>query len=266
VSADALPAIVLVRPQEPGNVGAVARAMANTGLVDLRLVEPAAELDEPAWAFAMHAHDILRGLRRYGSLADAVADRGLVVATASLRERPWPQPVLTPRDLATRLAEPGHDPRLALVFGSEVSGLTAEELARAALLVRIPAAPANPTLNLAQAVLVVAYELYLARGAPDAIASRPVERAPARQIERLFASLERLLEEVGFARDTTIRRVSLDLRQLLARAELSQREAMILAGILRRARHAMARRERRGERSRRDPAERGDHGGRPGSR
>jgi TrmH family RNA methyltransferase len=240
------PAIVLVRPQEPGNVGAAARAMANTGLVDLRLVEPAAELTETTFAFAMHAHDILRGARRYGSLAEAVGDRELVVATASLRDRPWPQEVLTPRALADRLALPEAPGRVALVFGSEVSGLTGEELARATLLVNIPAAPANPTLNLAQSVLILAYELYLSRGAPGAIASVPVERAPVQQVERLFATLERLLEQVGFARDTTIRRVSLDLRQMLARAEMSQREAMILAGILRRSRHAFERVSRGG--------------------
>jgi tRNA C32,U32 (ribose-2'-O)-methylase TrmJ len=88
----------------------------------------------------------------------------------------------------------------------------------------------------------VAHELYLARGAPGAIASTPVERAPVQQVERLFANLERLLEQVGFARDTTIARVARDLRQLLARAELSQREAMILAGILRRSRRALVKR------------------------
>jgi TrmH family RNA methyltransferase len=236
------PAVVLVRPQEPGNVGAVARAMANTGLADLRLVEPATALNDTAFAFAMHAHEILDGVRRFPTLAEALADAELVVATASLRDRPWPQTVLTPRELPERLARGSAGARVALVFGSEVSGLTAEEMARATLLVRIPAAPANPTLNLAQAVLLVAYELYVARGAPGAIESRPVERAPAQQVERLFRSLEGLLEQVGFARDTTIRRVALDLRQLLARAELSQREAMILAGILRRSRHAFARR------------------------
>ena len=92
-----LPAVVLVRPQVAGNIGAAARAMANTGLDDLRLVEPAAEIDNEAYSFAMHAHAILRGARRFDSLAEALADRDLVVGTASLRERPWPQPVLTLR-------------------------------------------------------------------------------------------------------------------------------------------------------------------------
>lgn len=238
------PTVVLVRPQEAGNIGAVARAMANTALENLRLVEPAAPLNDSAFAFAMHAHDILHRVERFPSLVEALAGFDLVIATASLRERPWPQEVLAPRALAERLfAEGASAPsRIALVFGSEVSGLTGEELARAALLVRIPAAPGNPTLNLAQAVLILGYELYVAQGARGAIASSPVERAPVQQVERLFANLENLLVEVGFARDTTIHRVSRDLRQLLARAALSQREAMILAGILRRSRHAFRRR------------------------
>jgi tRNA/rRNA methyltransferase len=217
--------------------------MANTGLTDLRLVEPAAELDDDAWSFAMHAHDRLRAARRFPSLPAALEGVELVAATASLRDRPWPQPVVAPRELPRRLA--AHGGTSAVVFGSEVSGLTAGELACATFLVQIPAAPDNPTYNLAQAVLLVAYELYLGRGAPGSTSPAPVERAPAPQVERLFRSLEQLLEQVGFARDTTIRRVSLDLRQLLARAELSQREAMLLAGILRRARRALGAAPRR---------------------
>jgi len=235
------PAVVLARPREEGNVGAVARAMANMGLADLRLVEPAPRLGDTARAFAMHAHDLLDGATRHPDLASALADREVVVGTASLRERAWPQPVLTPRELPGWLEREAPGARVALLFGSEVSGLDSDELARSTVLVSIPAAPAQPTLNLAQAVLILAYELYLARGTPGALASRPGERAQVRQVERLFADLESLLAEVGFARDTTFRRVALDLRQLLGRAQPSEREAVILSGILRRTRHALAR-------------------------
>ncbi len=237
----AAPAIILVRPREQGNVGAVARAMANMGLADLRLVEPATALGSTARAFAMHAHDILDGAVRHPDLASALADQEVVVATASLRDRGWTQPVLAPRELPDWLGREAARARVAIVFGSEVSGLTAAELARAAVLVRIPAAPAQPTLNLAQSVLIVAYELYLARGAPGALDATPAERAKVAQLERLFDRLEALLADVGFARDTTFRRVALDLRQLLGRAGLSEREAVILSGILRRARHALGR-------------------------
>jgi TrmH family RNA methyltransferase len=235
------PAVVLVRPQEEGNVGAVARAMANMGLERLLLVEPAAPTRDQARAFAMHAHHVLDGARRHSDLAAATADFDVIVGTASLRERDWAQPVLAPRELPGWLAAEAAGARVALVFGPEVSGLANEELARANVLVSIPAAPAQPTLNLAQAVLILAYELYLARGAPGAIAPTPVARARVLQIDRLFATLEALLADVRFARDTTIQKVSRDLRQLLARAAVTEREATILSGILRRARHALAR-------------------------
>lgn len=236
-----LPAVVLVRPQEEGNVGAVARAMANMGLARLLLVEPAARLGDTARAFAMHAHDILDGAERHPDLASALAPFEVVVGTTSLREREWPQPVLAPRELAGWLARAAPGAPVALLFGPEVSGLAAHELARATALVSIPAAPAQPTLNLAQAVLILAYELYVARGAPGAIATTPVARASVRQVERLFADLEQLLAATRFARDTTIRKVSRDLRQMLARAAVTEREATILSGILRRTRHALAR-------------------------
>ncbi len=235
------PAVVLVRPQESGNVGAVARAMANMGLAELRLVEPAAATGDVARAFAMHAHHILDGARRCPDLAAATGDFEVVVATASLREREWAQPVVAPRQLAGWLAAEAPGARVALLFGPEVSGLANEELARASVLVSIPAAPAQPTLNLAQAVLILAYELYLARGAPGALFPAPVARANLHQVDRLFATLEALLGDVRFARDTTILKVSRDLRQLLARAALTEREATLLSGILRRARHALGR-------------------------
>ncbi len=239
-----LPAVVLVRPQQEGNIGAVARAMANMGLGQLLLVEPAPRLGDTAFAFAMHAHPILHAAARAASLAQALAGFDFVVATASLRERLWPHPVVAPRELPAHLAQHAAGARVALVFGAEVSGLTSDELARANVLVSIPAAPENPTLNLAQAVLLVTYELYVARGTPGAIASAPVARATVFQIEHLFRRLQELLAEVGFARDTTIRRVARDLRQLLARTNLSEREAALLAGLLRRTRNAFARAHR----------------------
>lgn len=238
------PAVVLVRPQEEGNIGAVARAMSNLGLERLLLVAPAAALGNTAYAFAMHAHPILDRAERHPDLGTALAGFHFIVGTASLRDRGWAQPILAPRELPSHLARHAAGARVALVFGSEVSGLTREELVRASVLVRIPAAVENPTLNLAQAVLLVAYELHLARGAPSLAAPEPVARATVFQQERLFRQLATLLADVGFARDTTIVRVEQDLRQLFARAELTERESMILAGILRRARHALARRAR----------------------
>ncbi|MCL4839352.1 MAG: RNA methyltransferase, partial [Thermoanaerobaculia bacterium] len=158
-------AVVLVRPQEEGNVGAAARAMANTGVSSLLLVEPAAPLGATARAFAVGAGAILDGARRLPDLASALAPFRRVVATTSGRDRAISVPVATARELPALLAADPPGTPTALVFGPERSGLSAEELALASALVRIPCATAQPTLNLAQAVLLVTYELWIAGGA-----------------------------------------------------------------------------------------------------
>ena len=272
------PAVVLVRPREEGNVGAACRAMANMGLHELRLVEPAAELGGMARAFAVGARDVLEGARRFGSLAEALGPFRRVVGTTSARDRVLSVPVVTPRALAVSFVrEP--DLPTALVFGSEVGGLTNDELALCHQVVTIPAALAQPTLNLAQAVLLVAYELYLvqevretipepAPEAPAGVSSSagaargeagveapgvhrpqaPAEPrldleppAPAARVEGLFEHLERVLREVGFARDRTFHGVLRDLRQLAGRARPTEREVTILRGVLRRIQNALRR-------------------------
>jgi TrmH family RNA methyltransferase len=238
--APAPPAVLLVRPQEPGNVGAVARAMANMGLGRLLLIEPAAPIDATARAFAVHAGAILDGAERFADLPTALAGFRRVVATTAARDRIWPRQLVTPRELAARLAADPPATPTVLVFGPESSGLTNDELAHASLLVRIPASAAQPTLNLAQAVLVLAYELYVAReGAAPSGAPTAEPPATAEEIAGFGVQLEALLARVGFARDSTIAAVERDLRQLVARAAPTRREVRILRGILRRAGHAL---------------------------
>jgi tRNA/rRNA methyltransferase/tRNA (cytidine32/uridine32-2'-O)-methyltransferase len=221
--------------------------MANMGLSELRLVEPAAAAGDVARAFAVGAREVLLGARRFDSLAAAVAPFRRVVGTTSARDRALAVPVVTPRELAERLPGGGTQLPTALVFGPEVGGLTNDELALCHLVVTVPCAPVQPTLNLAQAVLLVAYELFLARGAAPLIRFQAGVReeppAPAAAIDGLFEHLTGVLEEVGFARDTTFHGVVRDLRQLAGRARATEREVTILRGILRRARNAL----RRGE-------------------
>lgn len=237
------PAVVLVRPQEEGNVGAVARAMANFGLERLILVEPAAPLRATARAFAVHAEGILDRAERVADLRTALAGFERVVATTAARDRPWPSRLLSPRELAGALAADPPATPTALVFGPEPSGLTNAELAQASLLVRVPTSPVQPSLNLAQAVLVVAYELFLARhdSSADAAAADTEPRASGEEIAGLFDQATALLERVRFARDTTIEGVERDLRRLLARAAPTPREVAILRGIVRRLGHALER-------------------------
>lgn len=234
------PAVVLVRPIYPGNLGSTARAMANTGLRRLLLVEPAAAIDNEARALAVGAADILESAEYATTLADAVAPFEVVVGTSSARDRALERTLRSPRELASELAgQP--DRSTALVFGSEVSGLNNEELALCSHLVSIPAARRQPTYNLSQAVLILAYELMVVRAVPEAATESPAP-APAGEIDGLFTHLATTLGHVGFSRDDTFDTVLRDLRALAARSLPTAREVRILRGILRRIDNTVGRR------------------------
>lgn len=238
------PTIVLVQPREQGNIGATARAMANMGLTELVLVDPVAEIGDTARAFAVGAREILEQSRRVDTLAEALDPYRLVVGTTSARARELPTAPLTPKQLPTELRALASTVSTAVVFGPEVSGLDNDQLAHCGLLIRVPCAPAQPTLNLAQAVLVVTYELYMARldGRQEAAGDRPLP-ATAAELEGLLGQLVPLLSTVGFQRDDTFDSVVRDLRRLGARSGATSREITILRGICRRAQNALDRQE-----------------------
>lgn len=240
------PAVVLVKPREEGNVGAAARAMANMGLDQLILVEPAAAIGNVATAFAVGAKPLLDRARHAPDLATALAPFRRVVATTSSRDRRWDVPVLTPRQLPGHLAQDPPGTPTALVFGPEVGGLTNDELALASVLVTVPCSPVQPTLNLSQAVLILAYELFQARGdAPQpgsmgAVGS-PEPPAAGAELEGLFGQLDEALRRIGFARDDSYAGVIRDLRRLASRAEPTSRDVAVLRGICRRTLRALER-------------------------
>jgi TrmH family RNA methyltransferase len=236
------PAIVLVRPQEEGNIGATARAMANMGLERLILVQPVAGIGRTARAFAVGAQEVLDGAEVAPSLAEALGPYRCVVGTTSTRSRQLDVTLVSPRELPTRLLENPPATPTALVFGPEASGLNNEELSLCGLLVTVPCASRQPTLNLGQAVLVLAYELYLARHSPIDATPAAELPAPTDEIEGLFDQLSPLLEGIGFARDDTFDGVMRDLRHLAARSGPTSREVQILRGICRRAQRTLERR------------------------
>ncbi|MGH9380064.1 MAG: RNA methyltransferase [Thermoanaerobaculia bacterium] len=244
------PAVVLVRPQEDGNLGAVARAMANMGLERLVLVAPQADpAGAAARAMAVGARPLLEAAEVEASLAEALAPFARVVGTTSQRDRALVRPPLAVQELPGELASDPAGTPTALIFGPEASGLTADELALCSPLVTIPCAPALPTLNLAQAVLLVAYEIRRARllGAEPAIerhgedVDEEHQPAPQGEIEGLFRQVEPLLAVIGFDRDSTFHGVLRDLRALAGRGRPTVREIRILRGIARRAAHALDR-------------------------
>lgn len=233
-----LPAVVLVRPSEEGNVGSTARAMANMGFTELVLVEPAVELGPTAVAYATSCGaPILESVVRVGSLEAALAPFRRAVGTTSTRgSRILAVEPLTPRELPGVLAQDPPGTRTAIVFGPERSGLERDELARMSPLVTVPCAIDNPTLNLAQAVLLITYELRLARldVASDLLAPPGEPAAPLRELEAFTGELEAILRAVGFERNTTFPGVMRDLRQVFARARPTEREVAMLRGACRR--------------------------------
>lgn len=225
--------VVLVRPARAANVAAACRALKNMGMRTLHLVAPPPSLlDHEARALAYGAWDVLDGARRHESLLAAVSPSTLVVATSgrALRE------AMSPRELATRAAELSHGGSLSLVFGPEASGLTGAELALCHRLVHVPTDPVCPSLNLAQAVLLLAYELRLAsleslpRLRADEPACRPVA---AGDLESALAELRAALVGIGYLNPDSPERILTELRRLLARAAPSERELNLLRGIAR---------------------------------
>jgi TrmH family RNA methyltransferase len=225
--------IVLVAPSHPGNIGAVARAMKNMALSELLLVNPKLFPHPEATARASGAHDVLAAARVVGSLPEALAGCGFVVATTS-RDRDQYFRVIDVREAALRLVTEARRAPAAVVFGAERTGLTNEELESAHALIRIPANPDYLSLNLAMAVQLVSYELFRARDAPQ-LGQAAVEPplAGAQEMARLYAHFAQVLEEIDF-RDRTESGTHLmsRIRRFLQRAELDQNEVNILRGIL----------------------------------
>lgn len=227
--------IVLVEPSHPGNIGAVARAMKNMGLSDLVLVRPKAYPHPEASARASGAGDLLDRARVVDSVTDAVADVGFVAATTS-RPRDQNFRALDLHDAAARIFEMSQRGPAAVLFGAERTGLTNEELALAHLLIRIPANPDYPSLNLAMAVQLTTYELFRAAGSPAS--SRPLSEpvvplAPGADMERFYTHLQQVMDEVDF-KDRTAGGTHLmtRIRRLFQRCEMDQNEVNILRGIL----------------------------------
>ncbi len=226
--------VVLVNTSHPGNIGAAARAMKNMGLERLYLVAPREFPAPRALWRAAGAVDVLDRATVVESLAEAVADCGLVVGT-SARERRIPWPLLDPRECGQRVWQESAHHDVALVFGREDRGLTNDELAQCGYHVHIPANPDYSSLNLAAAVQVLTYELRMAALAASGATQSPdwdVPPAPAADLDLYFEHLERVLVEIGFHDPANPRQTMVRLRRLLARIRPDRMELSILRGVL----------------------------------
>jgi len=225
--------IVLVRPRGGGNVGSVARAMKNMGLGDLVLVRPRARRSLLARAMAVHAADLLEGARVVLTLAEAVADCALVVGTTARRGR-YHVGAATPRELAPEIVRRARRQRVALVFGPEDHGLANEDLKHCHRLLTIPTSAAYASLNLAQAVMVCAYEIFVAASKPrPAPGDADLQLAPAARVSFLFERLQHAFLRIGFLPPDNPDHIMFALRRLLGRTGMEERELRILLALAR---------------------------------
>jgi TrmH family RNA methyltransferase len=222
-------AFVLLRPEFLGNIGSTARALKNFGFSDLRLVEaPKNFKDAEARKMSVGAFDILKAASNYDSLDEAVKERQFLLGTSSGKQRL--KPLL---DLKEALGEIPEGARVAFVLGDERNGMRADELDRCHLAVRIPTAEAFPSLNLAAAVAIIAYELSeYNRAAQVKVEPDLVSEA---QTNEIIETLALLTEEIGFARKYNKEQNLLTVRQFFNKARASQREYEVLKGILHKA-------------------------------
>lgn len=228
--------IVLSHTSHPGNIGAAARAMKTMGLTDLTLVNPRFFPDPQAVAMASGATDILDSARVCNSLDAALADT-ILVAGCTARRRDLSHDGYDARVAAQVLLRQAQGGPVALLFGTEMSGLSNEELERCQLLVHIPANPDYSSLNLAAAVQVLAYELRMAADLPLMTTGLP-PLARQSDLELFYSHLETTLVDIGFLNPQVPKRLMTRLRRLFSRTRIEHEELNILMGILRHMRSA----------------------------
>ncbi len=235
--------IVLVRPTHPGNIGATARAMKTMALRTLYLVAPERFPGPEAAALAAGAEDVLGAARICRTLDEAIGDCVRVIGS-SARERRIEWPCLSPAQCARQLLSDAAAAPVALLFGQERTGLTNEELDRCQYVVSIAANPDYSSLNLANAVQVLAYEIYGAYLKARDQAPGEAARAPgvtAADLDRLYEHLQTVLVEIGFLDPANPRLLMRRLMRLFNRAQLDANEYNILRGVLTAVQQAKAR-------------------------
>jgi tRNA/rRNA methyltransferase len=222
--------IVLVEPQNPGNIGMTCRAMKNMGLRRLRLVNPCDRFHPEALKFAVSARDLLEGAAIFPSLSEALADSPLSVGTTRRHGKYRPE-IYSPERIARKMLPDLGRYRAALVFGREDNGLTTDELSLCRWHATITTSPDYGSLNLAQSVLIFCYELFKESGEVKPAAS-PRELAGAEEYEELFRHMESSLLRIGYLNSQNPAHIMRTLRRLFARAELDSREVAVLRGMM----------------------------------
>ena len=227
--------IVLVETTHPGNIGAVARAMKNMAMANLWLVSPKIFPSADATSRASGADDVLAKATVCQSLQEAIADCQIVIgASARCRTISWPE--ITPRECAEHVVPNGSDNKVAIIFGRENSGLKNHELDLCHFLLRIPCNSEYSSLNIAAAVQVVCYELFITADLHESVVIGDRGKIPiasAMQMESFYTHLYQALTDIGFMHPDKSKSIMRRLRRIYNRVQLDTKELDILRGILR---------------------------------
>ncbi len=224
--------VVLKEPAFPANIGSAARAMKNMGLTDLRVVNPPRDRNGEAFALAQGGIDLVERMQSHRTLREAIADCGIVIG-ATARKGGWRKRLSTPKEVVAEAAKTLAENRVAIVFGPEDRGLANEDIIFCTHLVKIPTSPMLSSLNVSQAVLILAYEMFMAVYAePDKRRDQP-KAATRQEIEGMFDHLREALREVGFFSAGNEEYFMLDIRRMFNRREIETSEATLMRGIAR---------------------------------
>lgn len=224
--------VVLCQTSHPGNIGSTARAMKTMGLTRLYLVNPKHFPDGHAKSLAVNAADVLDTAIVTSSLEEAVADCQFVIGVSG-KERSLSQQVLTVREAAQEVKTIASHQQVALVFGTEMSGLSNSEADKCQVLATIPANPEYSSLNLAQAVQIMCYEVRMAVAEGKLhYDEKPAELASQDDLERFYVHMQEVLEYIGYINPRAPKKLFERLRRLYARTRLEKEEVNLLRGIL----------------------------------
>lgn len=222
--------IVLCETSHPGNIGATARAMKNMGLNQLVLVAPRQFPDKEAFDRASGADDVLHAATIAPTLEEALKDTHWVFGT-SARKREFPWPLLYVREAAEKIRDIPNSESVAIVFGTERSGLSNEQLQLCDFHITIPADERYASLNLAQAVQVITYELYASQ-VLQPLNTEFAQKASRNEIEGLIGHFDEAARQIGFFNPKNPKKFYPRLRRMIAKAQLEQDEVNILRGFL----------------------------------
>lgn len=224
--------IVLCQTSHPGNIGSTARAMKTMGLSRLYLVRPKHFPDGEAKSLAVNAADLLDTAVVTQTLEEAIADCQFVIGVSG-KQRSLSQQVITVRQAAAEVKNISTHQEVALVFGTEMSGLSNEEADRCHMLATIPANPEYTSLNLAQAVQIMCYELRMAITTGELhYQEKPAELASQEDLERFYEHMREVLEQIGYINPRAPKKLFERLRRLYGRTRLEKEEVNLLRGIL----------------------------------